>query len=355
MSNEKNFLNTARGLSQGHLSDQVQQQSHVDPKLRNPEAPHTMDDKLHLDKVPDLLKPAAPETNDTGEFKSTGPVWWIGLTNDQTHALSATVASGEGLAPLTGPLWVVIAAQLAAAVGYIEMINSWGGNNGVDINGVVGTMGLIVTPRVGKVYKDLINAARLAVSGRTILDFVLMASSKVPQLAGALNVGVAASIFNAVASGTPLGWAIAGGLGYVVNLLEPEPDPNAHGAVLADRTQIGDWESFTMATVGAGNKVSLLAWQGLFSAQSGGGHGVYANRMQVGDWETWTLIGNPDGTASLQTINGHYLTAEGGGGSVCQADRTAIGNWEKFFLVNLPSGKVALKTHDQGKFVSVQG
>ena len=109
-----------------------------------------------------------------------------------------------------------------------------------------------------------------------------------------------------------------------------------------------------MGSIGDGSKISLLAWQGFFSAQMGGGHGVYANRPQVGPWETWTLIDNHDGTISLQTNDGHFFCAEEGGGRECQADRTAIGNWEKFYLVNLSDGRVAFKTHDKGQFVSVQ-
>jgi hypothetical protein len=251
-------------------------------------------------------------------------------------------------------LGAVVGAALASAVGYIQAMNKLGGNNGVDINGVVGTEGVIVTPRLGKVFTELVQAARVAVSGRTIIDFVIMASARVPALAAALDVPVAASIFSAVESGTPLGWAIAGAVGLVVNLLESAPDPNAHGSVMADRDQAGEWESFLMAQLGSGNAVSLLSWQGLFSAQNGGGQGVYANRPKVGDWETWTLIDNQDGTISLRTHDGHFLCAEQGGGRECQANRTSIGTWEKFYLFNLPSGKVALQTHDRRKYVSVQ-
>ena len=327
-------------------------QSSIDPALRHPDPMQTREEKSRFGEMPDLIKPAKPDGAAAGEFKSTGPVWWLGLNNDQTHGLAAAVATGESLAPLAGPLWPIIAGELAGAIGYIETINYWGGSNGVDINGVAGTMGLIVTPRVGKVYGALIDAARLAVSGRTILDFIIMASSKIPELAAALEIPAAAQVFSLVSSGTPLGWALAGGIGYVADALEPSPD--IHGSVMADRNQALEWESFTLATIAPGNQVSLLSHVGLFSAQGGGGQGVYANRTQVQDWETWTLFDNGDGTASLRTIDGHFLTAEEGGGRECQANRTAIGNWEKFYIVNLPNGKIALRTHDQGKFVSVQ-
>lgn len=307
------------------------------------------------------LKPAPPPKREAGDFQMTGPVWWFSLDDDQTHDLAAAVGTGgSAIASVAGPAAPAIAAGMLAASGYIELINKLGGSNGVDVNGVVGTIGEIVTPRVGKFYGELIQAARLAVSGRTILDFLVLASAKVPQLGAALNLPVVASVFAAVESGTPLGWAIAGALGFAIDLSAPAPDPNAHGHIWADRDQPGPWESFILAHLSDGNKVSLLSWQGLFSAQFGGGQDVYANRPQVGDWETWTLIDNNDGTVSFRSFNGHYLSAEQGGGAAVYVNRTAIGDWEKFVLVNLPDGKVALKTHllagfpPLPKFVSVK-
>lgn len=314
----------------------------------------------------DVLRPEKTEETASGMFHSEGPVWFISLSNNDTVALATFLESGgasvgaavgvaiaAGGAAAFGPLWPGIMAALSTAGHYILAINRFGGHNGVDINGVVGTLGLIVTPRRG-LPSELVKAARLQVSGRTILDFVLLASSRIPALAAVLDLPVAAGIFGAVAAGTPLGLAIATGLGLVVHGLQHPPDPDEHGAVHADRDRAQSWETFLLAQVGERNKVGLLSWQGLFSAIGGGGSGVYANRPAVKDWETWTLIENGDGTVSFQTANGHFLVAEGGGGRECQADRTAIGPWEKFVIVNLPDGKIALKTHDQGKFVSVQ-
>lgn len=321
------------------------------PDKGNISTQQRVEDQSVIGSFADAVKPAAPEGTGGYDFDHTGPVWWVGLNNDQTENLEGIVAF---LGALAAPFWPPVGAGIAAASGYIEMMNQLGGSNGVDINGVVGTEGLIVTPRVGKFYGELIQAARVAISGRTILDFLVIASGDVPALGAALNLPVVAGVLTAVESGTPLGWAIAGALGLAVDLLSSPPDPNAHGHIWANRDQPQEWESFVLAQIGAGNKVSLLSWQGLFSAQQGGGGDVYANRPQVGDWETWTLIDNNDGTVSFQTFNGNYLSAEQGGGEACYANRTTIGNWEKFYLVNLPDGKVALKTHDQGKFVSVQ-
>ncbi|MGA8089327.1 MAG: hypothetical protein WCA10_18790 [Terracidiphilus sp.] len=321
----------------------------------NPTSKRVLDEQSLIDNASDFVKPAPPPSNSEGEFKHTGPVWWIGLNNDQTHALETVLATtGNALSTLAGTMWPVVAAALNGSIGYIELVNKLGGNNGVDINGVAGFEGLIVTPRVGKFYDELIQAARLVISGRTIVDFVIIASGSVPALGATLGIPVVASVLTALESGTPLGWALAGALGLAVDLLGSAPDPNEHGHIWANRDTAGPWESFIMAQVGDGSKVSLLSWQGLFSAQMGGGNDVYANRPQVGDWETWTIIDNNDGTVSFKSFNGNYLSAEQGGGVALYANRTAIGDWEKFYLINLPDGKVALKTHDKSKFVSVQ-
>ena len=324
------------------------------PSPANPVASQVLDETSTIGDIADAVKPAPPPSNADGDFAHTGPVWWIGLSNNQTHDLEGLLATGGGLlAALTGPLWPVIGAALLASIGYIEMVNKFGDSNGVDINGVIGTEGLIVTPRVGKVYADLIQAARLVVSGRTIVDFLIIASGDVPALGATLGIPVVASVLTAVEAGNPLGWALAGALGFVVNLAESAPDPNQHGHIWANKDTPAQWESFYLAQLGSGNKVSLLSWQGLFSAQNGGGNDVYANRPQVGDWETWTLIDNNDGTVSFESFNGNYLSAQLGGGTALYVNRTTIGTWEKFYLVNLPDGKIALKTHDLGRFVSV--
>jgi hypothetical protein len=353
MANDKIKVTQGPGF-QNKLAGAITDTPATDPN--RPIRPKGLEQSL-TDRISDALKPAPPPANQaTGKFSNTGPVWWLSLDNDQTHlaeSLAAT-AGAAAFAFIPPPFGLAVSGAIEASIPYIEAINKFGGYNGVEINGVVGTLGVIVTPRVGGVYGDLIQAARLSVSGRTIIDFVVMASSKVPQLAAALEIPVVASIFGAVASGTPVGAAIAAALGFFVDKAGPVPDINAHGSVLANRDQAKEWESFLMAQIGQGNQVGLLSWQGLFSAQGGGGAGVYANRPELKEWETWTLIDNNDGTVSFQTINGHFLCAEEGGGRECQANRTAIGNWEKFYIVNLPNGKIALKTHDKGKFVSVQ-
>src|SRR5580765_5923106 len=313
------------------------------------------DDGRTLDKREwDLAKLA-----EIGDFQIDGLVWVLSCNNEQTIALQSLLATlAPKLVVAAGPYAPYVATAIGASITYIEAMNRWGGNQGVDINGIVGVEGVIVTPRVGKLWGDLIKAARLGVTGRVIIEFLVNAAAKSPAFAAAYEMSGVAIVVNAVQSGTPIGWAVAAGAGLIVTGLKdlifgkPEPDINDHGAVMADRNTVGRWETFTMASTGAGT-VWLTGWLGLFSAQGGGGAGVYANRLSPQAWETWTLIDNGDGTVSFKTINGHFLCAEEGGGRECQADRTQIGPWEKFVIVPVSGDQIALRAQN-GQFVSVQ-
>lgn len=284
-------------------------------------------------------------------FSHTGLVWVVGLSDQETNTLTTVIPT---IAPAAGALFPPVSAALLAAVPYIQFFNALGGHNGVDVNGAVGAIGVMVTPHASGIYQTFVQAQRLVVSGELLANFIVKAAGEVPAVASTLGIPVVGAVFTAIGSGTPFGWALAGALGLGVNKLLAPPDPNAHGAIHADRAAVGDWERLLMVQLGGGDQIALLAWQGFFSAQGGGGADVYANRPQVGDWEKWTLVDNHDGTISLRTSNGHFLTALNGGDSYCMADRTTAGNWEKFFVQNMPGGHIALKTHDKGKYLSVQ-
>jgi hypothetical protein len=302
---------------------------------------------------PDRHQAALDALAKIGDFRIDGLVWVLSCNDQQTKALQGVLASlGSKLTIAAGPLAPKIAVAITLGIGHIQFMNELGGDNGVDINGVVDVPGLIVTPRMGPLASDLMRAARLGVSGRVITEFLANAAAKSPVLATTYQLGGVAAVVKAIQSGTPLGWALAGAVGLVIDLLTPAPDPNSRGAVHADRNAIGPWETFTLGTGGNGS-VSLLSWLGHFSADGAGGAGVYANRPEVLPWETWTLVDNGDGTVSFRTLNGHYLCAENGGGRECQANRGQIGAWEKFRIVMLPSGQIALQAHN-GQFVSVQ-
>lgn len=105
--------------------------------------------------------------------------------------------------------------------------------------------------------------------------------------------------------------------------------------LIANRTAVGPWETFTLRRLDSGNDVALFAAadQQYVCADNGGSSPLIANRSAAGPWETFDLIDNGDGTISFRShANGLYVTAESGGSQPLIANRTAIGPWEKFVL-----------------------
>jgi hypothetical protein len=108
----------------------------------------------------------------------------------------------------------------------------------------------------------------------------------------------------------------------------------------------GLWEQFVVYQIeyadGTPNRIALKSTinspgNGPYvSATNGGGSSIYANRTGIGDWESfypsWFY-----GSFALSTYNGHYVVRERGGFDVLNANRTAIGPWE-LFKVNCLQG-----------------
>lgn len=331
------------------VHEQIQRVKPLRQRLMDGEAEDiSLDDGVDtVDKAHDLA--------DIGEFHMVGPVWTLICDNDQTHRLIADV---DGILGTMAAIVPVAAPYIAAAIGYstayIEGVNWLGGNNGVEITGVIGQQGLLVIPRgVTGLFRELIEAAKIVMAGATVLDWVVAAAAYSPAIANAGGIAAVGSMYNLISSGTPYGWALAAAAGLAIEALQSEPDPDEHGHVAANRGQAQDWESFLVQSLG-GDQVSLLSHVGFLSARGGGGSAVFANRPQVGDWERWHLLDNGDGTISLRSFNGNYFTAEGGGGRECNSDRPAIGYWEKFVREALPDGRFALKAHISGQYVSIQ-
>ena len=239
---------------------------------------------------------------------SQGVVWSVDLTRSEVGSLT----TASGLAALQLPSTISIA--VAAVAGYVALIDQIGGNNGVDISGVFGLAGAIVTPRGFGAYGWLVKGANLVVdSGRTIGEFILKLVGSI-QHGEIQSVAVLASIDGGLLAGLaaiPIGGAILDWL--FGRQAAPPPDSpealNKRGAVKANRPKVGPWETFVLTGVGGG-KVALLSWQGFFSAQGGGGSSVYANRPWVRDWEKWELERNADdGSVSFKSEFGRYLGA----------------------------------------------
>lgn len=102
----------------------------------------------------------------------------------------------------------------------------------------------------------------------------------------------------------------------------------------------------------SGDKVALLASNGMYVCAEGGGGGVVgATREWAREWETFTIekvnaaqpeITNGDAIA-LRAYNGLYVCAENGGGGKVVANRAQVGPWETFAL-EIPGLSVATST-----------
>lgn len=232
------------------------------------------------------------------KFRNTGIVWEIELSHNDVVNLELA----STLAPIPDPEVKAAIRAMAEVIKYTDKI---GGNKGVAITGVVGYF--VVTPAGQSPYDKFKTIGKQSVEA--IEDT----------------------------------WK---------SLFGKKTKKHVPGAVAANRDKAGEWEEFGIAALPDG-KIAVLSWQGYFSAEGGGGKGVYANRDEIGEWEKWDLEYNDNGTVSLKSINGHYFVAEEGGGSVCNANRPAKGPWERFFMEFHANGTFSLKTEEKHKYVTV--
>jgi hypothetical protein len=106
--------------------------------------------------------------------------------------------------------------------------------------------------------------------------------------------------------------------------------------LIANRTSIGQWESFDEIDQGGGYIALRAHANNMYvTADNAGAAPLLAKVNSVGTWEQFQLIHNGDGSVSLKSrINGDYVTADNAGASPLIANRTSIGPWESFDLIN---------------------
>jgi hypothetical protein len=138
---------------------------------------------------------------------------------------------------------------------------------------------------------------------------------------------------------------------YTINLqaldsgLYVVAEGGGNGAVNADRSSPGPWETFGLIDQNDGSlqsgdfvHIQTNAYY-YFSATYCGGYDLNATGSFAGYYENFRIwkvggsgtIGNGDHVA-LQTLCGYYVVAEGGGGGAVNANRTSIGGWETFII-----------------------
>ncbi|HET8641995.1 MAG TPA: S8 family serine peptidase, partial [Pseudonocardiaceae bacterium] len=107
--------------------------------------------------------------------------------------------------------------------------------------------------------------------------------------------------------------------------------------LIANRTAVGQWETFDMIDLGGGNVALRSHANGMYvCAENAGAAPLIANRTAIGAWETFQLIDNGDGTVSFRAMaNNMIVAAENAGAEPLIANRTAVGPWEQFYLGNV--------------------
>lgn len=123
------------------------------------------------------------------------------------------------------------------------------------------------------------------------------------------------------------------------NMFYVAADQNAgvepNGVLVADRTTIGLWETFTVQHLDGG-RIALKASNSLYvSADRNSGGLLVADRAEVGDWEQFELMRLSADLVALRSSNGNYVSADQNKGGMLVADRTMIGDWERFTLVRV--------------------
>lgn len=105
-------------------------------------------------------------------------------------------------------------------------------------------------------------------------------------------------------------------------------------ALIANRTQVGPWETFEACVVGS-NRIALrsLANNKYVCAENAGSAPLIANRDQIGTWETFELHYVDGNRVALKSMsNQRYVRAEGAGAKPLIASGTSVGTAETFDL-----------------------
>jgi subtilisin family serine protease len=128
------------------------------------------------------------------------------------------------------------------------------------------------------------------------------------------------------------------------------------GALVADRTSVGAWETFEKQSPELVVNLKAFANGKFVTAENAGGAALIANRPSPGLWEGFDIVETADGYVGLRShANGKYVTAENGGSSPLIARGTSIGPWEKFWFLHLGNGEFALWSYSNGLLVSAEG
>jgi len=109
-------------------------------------------------------------------------------------------------------------------------------------------------------------------------------------------------------------------------------DNGGRDPLVANRDQVGAWETFDIEVVGS-NRIALRskANNKYVCAENGGAQPLVSNRDKVGPWETFEILHTPDNHVALKSVaNQKYVCAENAGSKPLIANRDQVGPWETF-------------------------
>lgn len=270
------------------------------------------------------------------EFKQHGPLWCVKLTHQEVELLAKV---GGVLDQLPEPF---IRRVITTAVGVVKIVDLIGGNKGVEICGVLGYLGLTITPPQWSPFEFLKKFPSLITESAEHLGDIIFKTITYwkDKIGWKLPLTIAFPfVFGPIVLAQKFLGSIFG---------------KKHGGMRADKKEVGQQEKFILVNLPEENKVALLSWRGYVRAKNGGGSEVWADKPWIRADEKWEIEHNEDGTVSFKCKKGYYFIAKGGGGKECDADSKNKGSWERFFMEFHEDGVCSLRTLEKGLYVHVK-
>ena len=119
---------------------------------------------------------------------------------------------------------------------------------------------------------------------------------------------------------------------------------DASGTLVASRTSVGTWETFTVVNLDSG-RFALKAFNGKFvCADLDKGGNLIANRDEPGGWETFELVVVDSTRIALRTFGNTYVsvdTTQGASYGIVSTGKETVNELETFTVVRDPIAPVA--------------
>jgi hypothetical protein len=143
--------------------------------------------------------------------------------------------------------------------------------------------------------------------------------------------------------------------------------PGGTGSMITDSTSINSSSTFKLYWLdkhlggfGSLNNKNIglfaISNQRYVTAENGGAGNIMANRTALGAWESFTIYDQfNDGTVALKAVNGKYVSCTAAGTGILTPTAPTPGPWEKLIIVQLMDNTFALISWVSGKYVGLDG